>query len=511
MCDAPAPGHRPGATLFDLRGAAQYARRTPFPSPVRSMPKASPDATPSHDLATPLDDLEELGSSAFETFDPSLAASDAPPATVAAPAPRSPRRWAGIAAVAAIAVVGAALLGYRAHHRARVIRTGLTRADALLRLDTAAGYREAASLLEPLASMDPIRAASVRSYALAMLFSDYGDSAAERRVDALLVAPSRADEVPREAHLASAAVALGRREAGNALTATARAGGTPYAQVLAARVAFLAGNLSAAVDPATAAADAGLAAGQALRGDLLRRTRQDPAGARAAYAAALGSSPLHPRATFGLAKLALSGQAPPAEAEAALRRMLDDRAATPAPERGRAAVHLAALRLRAGDRVGASAALADAGIEGPARTWAEAASAVAATHRGWYRAVEGAPATLRSASDDDPGELAPIAPALFEEPKPPPPPPPKAAPARTSPSRLAAVKGPPAKHAAVPAKGSAKSPAKSKRAVAAKRTATAHKTPAAKSAPAKSASTKAPSKKGAKKAPAKRTAEHATR
>jgi hypothetical protein len=469
------------------------------------MRKSFPEATPDHDLATPLDELEELGGSQFESIDPSLEAPDGPPPTVSSPAPRSPRRWAAVAAVGAIAIVSAALLGYRAQHRAKVLRTGLARADALLRVDTAAGYREAASLLEPLAAMDPVRAGSVRAYALAMLLADYGDAASERRVEALLVAPMRADEVPCEAHLAAAAVALAHREAGNAMTAAARAGATPFAQVLAARVAFLAGNLSAAVDPAGASAEAGLAAGHALRGDLLRRTRQDPAGARAAYAAALAASPLHPRAAFGLAKLALSGQAQGADAEAALRRLLADRDATPAAERGRAAVHLAALRLRANDRAGAAAALSDAGVEGPARTWAEAAAAVAATHRGWYRAVEGAPASLRSASDDDPAELAPIAPALFEEPKPTPPPP-KPAPAKPSRSRLAAAKGATAKHAVAPSKGAAKS----KGTVVGKRAPTAHKTPAAKTASANKTSAKKPAAKSGAKKPAKRAPEKAT-
>jgi hypothetical protein len=499
MCDAPEPGHRPGATIFDLRGTAQYARPT-LPSPTGlPMPKPSSEPTPQHDLATPLDDLQELGNSAFETFDPSLDEPDASRPT--APPPRGAPRWALIGGAAAIVILASGLFAYRAHHRARVLRAGLARADVLLTLDTAAGYREAASLLEPLAAMDPIRAASVQAYAMAMLFADYQEAPAEARADALLVEPSRAGEVPREAHLASAAIALGRREAGNALTATARAGGSPYAQVLAARVAFLAGNLSAAVDPASGAAEAGLPAGLALRGDLLRRTRQDPAGARAAYQAALRASPLHPRATFGLAKLALSSQAPAAEAEAALRHVLDDREATPAPERGRAAVHLAALRLRASDRVGAVAALASAGLEGQARTWAEAASAVEATHRGWYRAVEGAPASLRSASDDDPGELAPIAPSLFEPPKPAPPPPPKAAPASTSSSRLAAVKSPkPAtKHGVAPKRTAATT----------RKATTAHKTPAAKSAPAKGAA--ASKKKSAKKTSQKQTAEQTTR
>ena len=50
------------------------------------------------------------------------------------------------------------------------------------------------------------------------------------------------------------------------------------------------------------------------------------------------------------AKLALGGQARPEEAVPALERILADAAGTPSNERGRAALHLAALRGRLGDR-----------------------------------------------------------------------------------------------------------------------------------------------------------------
>ena len=56
------------------------------------------------------------------------------------------------------------------------------------------------------------------------------------------------------------------------------------------------------------AADPGLPAALALQGDALRRSGKAEA-ARLAYLAALQISPNHPRAAFGLAKLALSGKA----------------------------------------------------------------------------------------------------------------------------------------------------------------------------------------------------------
>ncbi len=326
---------------------------------------------------------------------------------------RAPRSAAlRLAAVAALALaLGGALLAYRAHHRGKVLAEGLARADALLRLDTAAGYREAASLLEPLVQLDAVDAASVRAFALAMLFADYRAADAEAEADALLVGPGRAADVPVHANLAAAALAMGRREAGTATTATARAGDGPWARTLQARVAFLAGNVAAGLDPAAAAAAEGaFPPGLAIHGDALRRLRQDARAARAAYEAALAASPLHPRAAYGLAKLALGGSAPAAEASAALERLVADAAGTPAPERARAALHLAALRLRAGDRAGADAALDAAGLEAGARVWAARAAQVAAEQRGPYRAVQGAPSALQSASDDDPPLLSPVPP-----------------------------------------------------------------------------------------------------
>ena len=252
---------------------------------------------------------------------------------------RRPRSIAlKLAAVAALGlVVGGALLGYRAHHRKKVIEAALTQADALLRRDTAAGYQQAASLLEPIAQLDPIVGASVRAFALAMLFADYRQSSAEAEIENLLVRPGRAEDVPPHAQLAAAALALGRREAGTATTAVSRGGAGPWPLALQARVALLAGNVEAALQPAAAAAAEGaFPPGLALHADVLRRLRRDPAAARAAYEAALAASPAQPRAAYGLAKLALSGLAPAAEAEEALRRIADDLEGTPAVERGRA-------------------------------------------------------------------------------------------------------------------------------------------------------------------------------
>jgi hypothetical protein len=410
----------------------------------------------------------EAGSAEF-TYAPPDELSDEPDGGGAGRAPSStPLKLAAVAAVAL--AIGGALLFYRAHHRRKVVSAALSQADALLRLDTAAGYRKASSLLEPIAQLDPIQGGSVRAFALAMLFADYRAGDAEADAEALLVAPGRAESVPAHAQLATAALALGRREAGTATTALVRAGDGPWALALQARVALLAGNVEAALEPAAAsAAEGSFPAGLAVHGDVLRRLRRDPAGARAAYEAALVASPGQPRAAYGLAKLALAGDVPLAEAEAALRRILDDRDGTPAPERGRAAVHAAALRLRAGDRPGADAALDAAGLAGPARAWAARAAAAEADHRGAYRAVAGAPAELRSASDDDPGELSPEpppAPRVVE----------KKAPAKKafagakrSAAKKAVAKKPPPKKAA-PKKATAAKKPPAKRAAAKKAT-----------------------------------------
>jgi len=331
-------------------------------------------------------------------------------------------------AIGLVVLVAGALLAYRAHHRKRVVGEGIARAESLIRLDTAAGYRDAAAALEPLAEMDPIRAGSVRAFALGMLFADYRDTAAEDAAEVLLVEPGRAEEVPPWASLAYAALALGKSEAGNAATAAARAGNVPWAHALQARVALTAGNLDAGAEPAAIAAAADLPAGLAIQGDLLRRTRKDLAGARAAYEAALAASPTHARSAFGLAKLSLSGHGDAGKARAALERLLDDRTGTAGVERGRAAVFLSALALRAGE-AGPYHALDRAGLTGPVRTWAERAARAASENRGPYRAVLGAPPPLQSASDDDPADLPPWSP--------PPPPPPQRAAAVKKPVRAA--------------------------------------------------------------------------
>jgi hypothetical protein len=371
--------------------------------------------------------------------------------------PEGPRRPVGLKigiAVAVLAVVAGALLAYRSHQRSRALAEGLPKAEALLRLDTAAGYRGAADLLQPLARLDELQAGSMRAFALAMLAADYRDADAEPRAEALLVLPGRADAVPPYANLATAGLFLGRRAVADAFTYAGRAGRHPWAGTLQARIALLAGNLEAGVEPAAASAaeTPPISGAHAVLGDILRRHRKDPVGARAAYVAALAASPLHPRAAYGLAKLALASQVPLADAIAPLQRLAADAQGTPPNERARAALHLAAIELRSGDRSAAQAALAGApGLDGAGRTWAERAAAVMAAERRAYRAVLEAPPVMQSASDDDPPEASPI---------PPPPPPPAAAP--PPPKAAPAAKKPPPKKAAVaaPAKKTPQAPAK---------------------------------------------------
>ncbi len=376
--------------------------------------------------------------------------------------PDGSRRARGLklgVALAVAAVLAAAVLGYMRHKRHQALALALPAAEALLRLDTAAGYRAAADKLAGLDEEFPLEAGSMRAYALAMLAADYRDADAERKVEALQRVPSRAEVVPAYSNLADAAIFLGRRHVADAATYAGRAGRHPVAGALEGRIAILAGNLEAGVEPATAAvaAEPRQAGAQAVLGDLLRRQRKDPVGARAAYAAALATSPLHPRASYGLAKLALASQIPLADAIAPLQRILGDAQGTPAQERAVAALFLAAVELRSGDRAAARAALdAAPGLDGPGRTWAERASSVLALDRRGYHAVREAPPALQSASDDDPPEASPIPP-----PAPAPPPAPKAAVKKVPPRRPVAA--PPAKRPAAGAKRRVASPAASKK------------------------------------------------
>ena len=314
---------------------------------------------------------------------------------------------------AVIVAAGAAALFYRSHHRQQVLAQGLVRARQLIVVDTYAGYRDASQILEPLVAIDPLEAGSMRAFSLSMLAMDYRDEVAAQQAESLLLEPERSPAVPPAASLARAALSLARREAGTAATSLARAGENPWAGVLQARSAILAGNLPGAVQPleSAVAGASDLPAALALKGDVMRRGK-DAAGARALYLAALKASPNHPRAVYGLAKLALAGRIPPAEATEPLQRLLADRAGTPSNERARAALHLAALRGRAGHAAGAAAAIDVVELDARSRSWMERAVREEQLQRGVYRVVEGAPAGVQSASDDDPYEPPPPAPVV---------------------------------------------------------------------------------------------------
>lgn len=316
----------------------------------------------------------------------------------------------------------ALLLAYRQYQERRIVATSAARAQQLIRSDTWLGYHEAAALLAVRAAkIDPLEAGALRAFALAMLSLDYRDKAAIADANAALVEPGRAPRMSPHAQLAVAALALGEDRAGTALDYASRAGDGALPQVLHARVALLAGNASAASEAVerALAADPDLPAALALKGDLLHRAGH-PTDAYKAYTAALaassgalsaglagssarvGASAPHARATYGLAKLALSREIPADSAVGPLTRLLDDRAGTPQVERARSALYLSALQARAGDRSGAGAILDKAGLDGDLRAWLEKAAGQVEVERGRYRVPDGTPGTLVSASDDDP-------------------------------------------------------------------------------------------------------------
>jgi tetratricopeptide (TPR) repeat protein len=338
-----------------------------------------------------------------------------------------------VVALAGVAIIAlAAALLYRSHHRREVLAQGLSRARELMRTDTWAGYRAASQVLEPLVAIDAMEAGALRAQALAMLAADYRDEGAAAEAERLLDSPERSAEIPPAASLARAALAMARRQAGSAAISAARPGTGATGRVIQGRMALLAGNPSGAAELAAEAVadDAALPAALALQGDALRRTGR-PEGARQAYLAALQSSPTHPRAAYGVAKLALSGKARPEEAFPALERILADGASTPANERGRAALHLAALQGRAGDRAGALRTLDASGATGADRAWLERAVSEEELSRSGFRVVDGAPAGLLSASDDDP----------YVPPPPPPPPEPKKVEKKAAVAKKAPAKG----------------------------------------------------------------------
>ncbi len=298
----------------------------------------------------------------------------------------------------------------------------LERARALVRSDTWLGYHEAAALLALRAtSLDPLQAGSLRALALAALALDYRDAEAANSAGSELLAQLRAERIPPSAQLAQAALDLASGKAGDAIDHAGRAGGAPLGLVLHARTALYAGHLALALESLERAlsADPDLPAALALRGDLLRRDRKY-GEARAAYEAALSASSAalaaglagnevragmtapHVRATLGLGKLALSRELPPEVAAAGLERLLRDERGSPQVERARAALLLAALQARHGDRSASAASVAAAGLPPDLHAWLERAVGQVELERGAYRPPEGAPASLLSASDDDP-------------------------------------------------------------------------------------------------------------
>lgn len=434
---------------------------------MSQLPPPDPDPTPEDDGAYDVPAELEAEPAPARRRDRSRVRADGDGGAAGDGRPRAPRPAAlhVALAVGGILVVAIALLWYRNHHRARVVAEGLAEAEQLLRLDTRPAFEAALQKLEVPSrdEYDPIVARSARAFAAAMLFADYGDAAAAEQARELLVEAERAERMPEWARLARAALALGAESKGDAMSELAEvAPGNPWANVLQARIFVAADQLDAAVEPAAAAAqDTAFVPGLALEGDVARRARRDAAAARASYAAALAPSRApatepfgtSPRAAFGLAKLALAGHAQAADALPPLLSVLSGRPAAPARERGRAALYVAALRLRAGDAQASAAALDALGLARDERAWADRAAAVLASHHGPYRAVAGAPAALRSRIDDDPGVLSAAPPP---PPEPVVAPPPKPKPARHATSKRAAGKT----TQATAKKGAKKPPAK---------------------------------------------------
>jgi tetratricopeptide (TPR) repeat protein len=402
-----------------LGAKADPSRSSPDDTLDTGFFEVTPGGAPKHAISDAFSpDVEPTGEATVRADLP-----DEPLADSEAPGGRPPRRrpsrtlMIAVASLAACLVLGGVFLLLHRDRQRRALREGMARAAELMRLDTYAGYSAAADLLKSLVPLDSLEAGSARAFALSMLVTDYRDETRAGEAEALLVEPERAAAVPVAANLAEAALLL-PREAGTATTFAARAPTSPWSGVIQARVAIWAGNLPAAADLVNGALgmDPSFPAALALKGDIMRRRKDYPA-AREAYAAALRTSPTHARATLGMAKLALSDKAPREEAIPPLERLLSDQATRP-NERARAALHLAALRSRAGDRPGAAAAIDAAQVSPASRLWLEKAVSEEELSRGGYRVVANPPPALQSAQDDDPYEPPPPSPPVLVPPKP---------------------------------------------------------------------------------------------
>jgi tetratricopeptide (TPR) repeat protein len=416
--------------------------------------------------------------------DPSDLVEDPPAPPPPARARRVPR-WA--VAVGVVVLLAGSLLAFtawRRHQQRRIVAISIARAQTLLRSDTWLGAHEAAALLGVRAAqLDPLEAGSLRAFALSLLAADWRDRPVAAEAAALADEAQRAARVPAAANLATATLALADGRGGTAVEYANRAPEGPWSPLVVARVALAAGNADAAAEPVERAltADPEHPAALALKGDLARRAGRAEearglydrarAASSQALAAGLGDAPAgaapHARATFGLAKLALSRQAPADAALPALAALAADGRGTPQVERARAAMYLAALHGRAGDRAAAAAALDAAGVNAELRGWLERAAGRLEVERGPYRVPDATPAALESASDDDPWV--------------PPPPPPPAPAADAGPQRLhgfrvederpakRVVKHRGAKAKKTAAKGKAKKPASQANATARKK------------------------------------------
>jgi hypothetical protein len=395
------------------------------------MPRSDPPASDEEDDLGEADGAPELHEGDLESPE----GEDAPGSSELARRRGLPRGVKIAGGLLAIAVAVAAVFVYRHHQERRILALSIARAQQLVRSDTWLGYHEAAQLLGVRAvQIDPLEAGSLRAFALAMLAADYRDEDAVPQANLALTEALRAPQVPDYANMAMAALAIHDGQAGTALAYASRGGEGALAQVLQARVTLLAGNATAARDALDRALriDPELPAARALQADLLRRAGRD-GEARESYVTALsasaaalsaglagstgreGATAPHPRATYGLAKLALSRALGSEDVTHALQRLLEDRKGSPGVERARAALYLAALQGRAGDRPAVTATIDKAGLDGALRAWLERAAGRIEVERGRYTVPEGTPPPLMSASDDDPYV--------------PPPPPPKVEPA----------------------------------------------------------------------------------
>jgi tetratricopeptide (TPR) repeat protein len=343
------------------RPAAMPATTTSAPAPAPRAPQPPPQARPAPAApSTPRAAPAVAESAPAPSYEP----------TVAVPRQSRQGARAWLYVLAALVFIGGGAFGGLQIRKLRLgweIDAARVNADALMALDTYAGYLSARNVYASIVSVRATpadQAALARSQAALAAEFDEGHAEAQSAVTAL------GDVAGTDAVLARAYLALADRDAAGALShANALAGQAPddpFAIYLVGRARLLTGDHAGALEAFQKAVERSARPLFLVWLGRAHLALAQPEKAAAAFARALERVPGHPAALLGRAELAAAGTGPAPEGlEATLAsliaegaRPLAEQAVGVSPgEMARAALSLVALRMQRGDEPGARKAL----------------------------------------------------------------------------------------------------------------------------------------------------------